>query len=169
MPVPPCGFPSDAFVLLFYAGGEKRRTSIALHVKDCVFHPASCLFFLSVCGSSAGMLHKVWVFLCALVFLRASAFSRGLEGTNNASCGFTETWFNNEDQLIMLLLQSLSLRWTCQALIWSLCGKCNQCYTYHRWLGLIEALEWIEYRGMIVSVWCSVKKLRLLLPDTLSI
>lgn len=93
------------------------------------------------------MLHKVWVFLSALVFLRASAFSRGLEETDNAKLRFhRDAWFNNEDQLIMLLLQSLSLRWTCQALIWSLCGKCNQCYTYHRWLGLIEALEWMEHR-----------------------
>lgn len=48
----------------------------------CVFHPASFLFFfffLSVCGSSSGMLRKV--FLCALVFLRASAFSWGLKPT----------------------------------------------------------------------------------------
>lgn len=45
----------------------------------------------------------------------------------------------------MLLQQFLSLRWTCQALIWSLCGKYNRCYTYHRWLGLIEAIEWISW------------------------
>lgn len=90
----------------------------------CVFHPASCLGFNCVCvwGSSAGTCYIKCECFCVRWFSWELLPFRGAWNRLYELQFHWATWFNYEDQLIMLLQQFLSLRWTCQALIWSLCS-----------------------------------------------
>lgn len=92
----------------------------ALHVKDCVCFILHLVWVcVCVCGSSAGMCYIKCECFCVRWFSWELLPFCGAWNQQYELRLHRATWLNYEDQLIILFL---SVRWTCQALIWSLCS-----------------------------------------------